>query len=160
MKAGVESNQWVGEDAEEPVKVWTREEAEALRVEQPQISLWRVVGLEALAGVVIAALWWLISGRSEGAASALYGAAAITLPTALMAFGLGRLRDTAPGGMVAGFMFWQFVKIGFAVLMLVGAGIWLKWIVWPAALVAMVVCTKMNWLSMLLRGRKAGSVRR
>ncbi|CAN5369691.1 hypothetical protein BH09PSE5_BH09PSE5_30300 [soil metagenome] len=57
--------------------------------------------------------------------------------------------------MVAGFMFWQMVKIGFAVLMLVCAGVALKWIEWPAVLVAMLVCTKMNWLAPLMRGRVA-----
>ena len=128
----------------------------ALRAKDPQVSLWRVVGAQALAGLLIAAIWWIVTGKFDGAASALYGAAAITLPQALMARGLGRLKGTGPGGMVAGFMFWQFVKIGFAVLMLVGAGVALKWISWPAVLVAMVVCTKMNWLALLMRGRRAG----
>jgi ATP synthase protein I len=140
---------------QEPVRALTRDEAQALLATTPPLSLWSVVGRQALAGIVVAGLWWLFSGKFEGAASALYGAAIITLPQALMARGLGRLKLQGPGGMVAGFLFWQFVKIGFAVLMLVGAGVALKWIVWPAVLVAMVVCTKMNWLAALAQGRRA-----
>jgi ATP synthase protein I len=142
-------------EADEPVKVLTRQEAEALRAKDPSISLWRVVGAQALAGLLVAILWWAVSGKFEGAASALYGAATITVPQALMARGLSGMKQTGPGGMVAGFMLWQFVKIGFAVLMLLGAGMALKWIVWPALLVAMVVCTKMNWLALLMRGHVA-----
>lgn len=160
--AGADSNRPSNDDdyleGEEPVRPLTREEAEALRKRDPSVSMWRVVGMQAVAGILIAAIWWLVSGKFEGAASALYGAAVITLPQALMAGGLGRVRQSAagtgPGGMVAGFMFWQFLKIGFAVLMLVGAGVALKWIVWPAVLVSMVACTQMNWLALLMRGRQ------
>lgn len=150
-----------GEEGEAEPKALTREEAQALRRRQPSlvVSPWRVVAVQSVAGLVVAAIWWLVDSRSglrnEAALSALYGAAAVVMPHAVMALGLGRLKGAGPGAMVMGFMFWEFMKIGLTVAMLLVAGVTLHWLNWPAVLVAMVVCTKMNWLVLLLRSRVA-----
>jgi ATP synthase protein I len=50
-------------------------------------------------------------------------------------------------------MFWEMVKIGVAVAMLVAAPRVVQGLSWPALLVAMIVCVKMNWLALLWRPR-------
>jgi len=49
------------------------------------------------------------------------------------------------------FMFWEMVKIGVAVAMLLAAPRVVPDLSWPALLVAMIVCMKMNWLALLWR---------
>ena len=55
----------------------------------------------------------------------------------------------------AGFMFWETLKIGVAVAMLVIAARVVPRLSWPALLVTMVVCIKVNWLALPWRGRRS-----
>jgi ATP synthase protein I len=138
---------------EVPFKRWSREEVQALRAREPSLSPWRVVALQALAGIVCAAVVWGVTQRVPAAWSALYGAAAVVVPSALFARGMTRnLRGNA-GTAMAGFMFWEMVKIGVAVALLVAAPRVVQGLSWPALLVAMIVCMKMNWLALLWRRR-------
>jgi ATP synthase protein I len=50
-------------------------------------------------------------------------------------------------------MFWEMVKIGVAVALLAAAPRVVQGLSWPALLVAMVVCMKVNWLALLWRRR-------
>ena len=61
----------------------------------------------------------------------------------------------AAGVAVFSFMFWEMVKIGVAVAMLVAAPRAVADLSWPALLAAMMVCVKMNWLALLWRRRRA-----
>jgi ATP synthase protein I len=142
-------------------KPLTREEARALMARSPRVSPWRVVVAQAVMGLASALVWgaiaWLRSrGDSviaiEAAGSALWGAVAIALPAALMVRGMGRLPPSQPQAMVAGFLFWELVKIGLSVALLVGAAVMFRWLHWPALLVTLVICTKMNWLALLRHG--------
>jgi ATP synthase protein I len=58
-----------------------------------------------------------------------------------------------PGALMAGFMLWEAVKIGVAVAMLVAAAKVVPDLSWPALLVAMIVCMKVNWLALLWQRR-------
>lgn len=51
------------------------------------------------------------------------------------------------------FMFWEFLKIGVSVVMLAAAAKVVPDLHWPAMLVTLVVCMKMNWLALLWQGR-------
>jgi ATP synthase protein I len=142
------------EGAEEvPFKRWSREEVQALQAREPTLSPWRVIALQAIAGIVCAALFWAFSQHAAAAVSALYGTAAVVVPGALLARGLTRRRAGGPGTAVAGFLFWEMVKIGAAVAMLAAAPKVVQGLSWPALLVAMIVCMKMNWLALLWRRR-------
>ncbi|MBW8830574.1 MAG: ATP synthase subunit I [Burkholderiales bacterium] len=145
--------QHYGQDADAvedpPFKPLSREEAQALRAKHPPVSPWRVVGSQALAGVACAALTWVVTHRDGAAWSALYGAAATVLPTALLARGMTRRTSSNPGAAVFGFMFWEMVKIAVAVAMLAAAPRVVPDLNWPALLVAMIVCVKVNWLALL-----------
>lgn len=148
------SNANFADEAEpETFKTLSREEAQALRATIPQVSPWRVVAVQVAVGLACGALAWLVTQRPAVAWSALYGAAAVVVPGALLARGMTRRTRPDPGAAVFGFMFWEMVKIGVAVAMLVAAPRVVPELSWPALLVAMVVCVKVNWWALLWRRR-------
>ena len=142
------------EDADKSFKPLTREEATALRAQEPPVSPWRVVAVQAVVGVVAALIGWLVTGRTEVGWSLLYGAATVVLPGALMARGMtSKLSSMAPGASAVSFMLWEMVKIGVSLAMLVVAGRVVQPLVWPALLVGLVVCMKVYWAALLWRRR-------
>ncbi|MGY4831334.1 ATP synthase subunit I [Sphaerotilaceae bacterium SBD11-9] len=138
------------EGDEAPFKVLTPEEAKALKAQLPMVSPWRVVGVQGLVGLLCAVVVWAVTQRSAAAWSALYGALAVVLPGALMARGMTR-GTRSPVAAAAGFMFWEMLKIAVAIAMLVIAAKVVPQLSWPALLITMVVCMKVNWLALLWR---------
>jgi ATP synthase protein I len=139
---------------ERPFKRLTRAEADALRARQPVLSPWRVVAAQAGLGAVIAALAWLITGSREVAISALYGAAVVVIPAALMARGTtSRLSRLSVATSAFSVLLWSMVKIGTSVLMLVLAPRVVEGLNWPALLIALVLCMQIYWVALLWRGR-------
>jgi ATP synthase protein I len=135
-------------------KPLTREEAQALRAREPSLSPWRVVAMQVGFGAVAALLAALVTGRQAVAWSALYGAAAVVVPGALMARGMtSRLSSLTPGSSAVSFMLWESVKIAVSVAMLVLAPRLVQPLSWPAMLVTMVLCMQVYWLALLWRGR-------
>jgi ATP synthase protein I len=153
----VGSDQWGDEDDEAaatPFKVLSREEAASLRARQPSLSPWRVVGAQAVLGVLVALFAALLTGRQDVAWSVLYGAFTVVLPGALMARGMtSRLSSMSPGAGAVSFMLWEFVKIGVSVAMLLLAPKLVQPLSWPALLVGMVLCMQVYWLALTWRGR-------
>ena len=132
----------------------TREQAQALRTQDPPLSPWRVIGVQAGVGMVVALLAMLVTRQQEFAWSALYGAATVVVPGALMARGMtSRLSSMSPGASAVSFMLWEMVKIGVSVAMLMLAPKLVQPLSWPALLVGLVVCMKVYWLALLWRGR-------
>jgi ATP synthase protein I len=134
------------------IRTLTPAEAKLVRDANPSVSPWRVVGVQAVAGAVCAVLAWLFTQQGSAAWSALYGAAATVLPSALLARGMTR-GTRNPVAAAAGFMFWEMLKIGVAIAMLVIAARVVPHLSWPVLLVTMVVCIKVNWFALLWRGR-------
>lgn len=149
------------EAVEPPFKTLTREEAQALAARHPPLSPWRVVAAQAMVGALITVLWFLgawlagdgVQGGMEKARSALCGVAAVVLPNALMAWGMTGLFRGIPGAAVLGFMFWELIKIMLAVAMLAAAAKWMPGLYWPALLLGLIGCLKVNWVALLLQGR-------
>ena len=136
-------------------KALSREEAEVLRAKDPPLSPWRVVGVQAALGGVVALLALLLTGRQEVGWSALYGAATVVIPGALMARGMtSKLSSMSPGASAVSFMFWEAVKILVSLVMLALASKLVQPLSWPALLVALVLCMKVYWLALSWRGRK------
>lgn len=138
-----------------PFRRLSREEAQALAKRDPSVSPWWVVTAQAAAGLVFAVIAAVVWG-SGAAWSAAYGAASVVLPNALMARGMTRRAGGGAGSavaMAAGFMFWEMLKIGVAIAMLVIAARVVPQLSWPVLLVTMVGCMKVNWLALLWRGR-------
>ena len=137
-----------------PVKALTRDEAQALRARNPPLSPWRVIAVQAAVGGVVAALAWLVSGKPEVMWSALYGAATVVLPGALMARGMtSRLSSVSLGASAVSVMLWSTVKIGVSIAMLMLAPKLVQPVSWPALLAAMVLCMQVYWFALLWRGR-------
>jgi ATP synthase protein I len=125
----------------------TAEEVQKLRLQQPLLSIWRVVLAQVVVGLIVAAFTWLFTGRFSAAWSAAYGALAVVVPAALFARGLTSKTSTINSGTaVFAFLLWEMVKIGLTVAMLYAA-IWLvKDLSWPAMLVGLVITMKVYWV--------------
>ena len=128
-------------------KPLTAEEVQELRLQQPLLSIWRVVLAQIVVGSAVAALTWLFTGRVSAAWSAAYGGLAVVVPAALFARGLTSKATTMNSGTaVFGFLLWEMVKIGLTIAMLYAA-VWLvKDLSWPAMLVGLVVTMKVYWV--------------
>ena len=143
-KSGVEDN----------FKPLTREEADKLRKSSPSISAWKVLAGQLAAGVMVALLAALLTGRQSVGWSALYGALAVVIPGALFARGLtSKVALMNPGAAVAGFFLWEMVKIGLTVAMLFAAPRVVMDLSWPAMLVGLIVTMKVVWLVLVLHAR-------
>lgn len=141
-------------DDETPVRALSRQEAERLRAAQPGVSPWRVVAAQAAVGVVLAGLAWWFTRQMTVFWSALYGAAAVVVPNALMARGMtSRLTSLNPGVSAVSFMLWEFGKLGLTVVMLTLAPRLVPGLSWPALLMTLVVGVQMVWVALLWRGR-------
>jgi ATP synthase protein I len=149
---------WAEEDMEArqaPFKVLSRAEVMALRDKTGPVSPWWVLAVQAVVGVSMAALAWLLTGNPAVAMSALLGAGIVVLPGALLARGMtSRMSSLSAGVGAVSFMSWEFAKIGTSVAMLFLAPKIVQPLSWPALLVTMVVCMQMYWLALLWRGRK------
>jgi len=148
----VHSGTWDDQKDEAAFQPLTRAEAQALRERQPQVPVWWVVAAQAAVGGVVAVLAWLMSGDRGVFASALYGAAVVVVPGALMARGMSsRLSSVSPGASAVSFMLWEMVKIAVSVLMLALAPKIVQPLNWPALLVSLVVCLNVYLLALLWR---------
>lgn len=152
MPERIERRHWDDDEEEAPPTPLTRLQAQALRAKQPSVSVWQVVAAQAAAGLVVAVLCFAVSGRAELGWSALYGAASVVLPSALLARGIARLSGTGPATAAVGLMFWEGVKVLLSVAMLIAAISVVPDLSWPALLAALTVCLSMNWLALLWRG--------
>lgn len=155
------SDRWRDEEdgkGSSPFKALTAQEAQTLRALQPPVSPWRVVWFQAGLGLAMALVGWLVAGDSMVGVSALYGAAVVVLPGALMARGMtSRLSSMSAGSSAVSFMLWEVLKIAVSVLMLMLAPKVVQPLSWPALLVALVLCIKVYWVALLWRGRSTTS---
>jgi ATP synthase protein I len=136
------------------VEPWSAAQAQAWRHDHPSVSVWRVVAVQALVGLVCAGVVAAVTRNGSAAWSALYGAAAVVLPAALLARGMTR-GTVNPVAAAAGFLFWESLKVGVAIAMLVIASRVVPNLSWPALLLTMVVCIKVHWLALRWRVRKS-----
>jgi ATP synthase protein I len=148
----IRSGAWDDQDEEQTFRPLTRAEAQALRERQPQVPAWWVVAAQAAVGGGVSALAWLMTGERAVFASALYGAAVVVVPGALMARGMSsRISSVSPGASAVSFMLWEMVKIAVSVLMLVLAPKIVQPLSWPALLASLVVCMHVYLLALLWR---------
>lgn len=140
------------EAEESDFKPLTAEEAQQWRRRNPPVSVWRVVAGQALVGVVVALVAWLVTGKSSVAWSAGYGALAVVIPAALFARGMARQRASVNvGAAMVGFFGWEIVKLVLSVAMLAAAPRLVRDLSWLALLVGMVVTMKTYWIALMVR---------
>ncbi|MDO9358304.1 MAG: ATP synthase subunit I [Polaromonas sp.] len=142
------------EAGDEDFKPLTREEAQTLREQRPQVSLWRVLAGQFVAGVVVALLAWVLTGTRSAGLSALYGSLAVVIPAALFARGLtGKVWSMNPGTAVAGFFLWELVKVALTLAMLFAAPRLVPGLSWPVMLTGLVVTMKVSWFALFFAAR-------
>jgi len=135
---------------EEDFKPLSAQEAQAWRQRNPASSVWRVVAVQAMVGVLVVLVAWLVSDQKHIAWSAGYGALAVVIPAALFARGMGSKRHSAKA-MMAGFFGWEMAKIGLTVAMLAAAPKLIAPLSWLALLAGMVVTMKTYWVALWAR---------
>lgn len=142
------------DDAEAPVRRLTRAEAADLVARQPVLSPWRVVAAQIVVGLVVATLVQAITGDRWLAASALYGAAVVAVPGALMARGAtSPLGTISPLISTVNVMGWATVKIVVSVIMLALAARIVPGLNWPVMLATLVLAMQTYAFALLWRGQ-------
>lgn len=135
-----------------PAPPWTAQQVQALVAREKPLSPWRVVALQAVVGGLLALVWWLFgTAPAQQVRSTVWGAAAVVLPHAVMAWGLRRPAIQAQAAFLS-FLVWELIKVGLAVVILVAAAWLVRDLSWPALLVALIACLKVHlgawwWLS-------------
>lgn len=135
----------------------TRAEVQSLLLRKPQVSVWRVVALQALVGLAVALVsWFFAAGKLSVVWSALYGAAIIAVPSALFALSIQLwLSKLKPGVAVYGFALGELLKIGLTIVLLFFAPRIVQPLSWAAMLIAVVVTLQVYWVALILRGKKS-----
>lgn len=144
---------------EHEFKPLTREEAERWRASQPELSPWRVVRVQWLVGVSLAASVGLVTRQPNLFLSMLYGAAAAAIPTALMAWGLtssslSRQLSGRVEMVFMNFVLWEGVKILLSVVLLWVAPRMVPDLNWLALVAGFVVVLKVYWFGFLIQARR------
>jgi ATP synthase protein I len=139
---------------------WTKDQVQVYQATNPPLSVWKVVAVQAVSGVLVALLVWVLfqhkTWGTGAAVSALYGAATVVLPAALMAHGIrSRFSSLNAASAAAGFLIWEMVKLGVTLALLAAAPKLVPQLVWPALLAGLVVAIKVYWLALLWRPRPA-----
>ncbi|MDO9438000.1 ATP synthase subunit I [Hydrogenophaga sp.] len=141
-------------------KPLTAEQAQQWRIGQPVLSLWRLVLVQWMVGLIASVVGGLLWQSSSVAWSVLYGAASVAIPSALMAYGLtssamARFWASHANAAFAGFLLWEGVKILLAVVMLAAA----PWVVsslnWFGLLVGLVLVLKVYWFGWLIQAGRS-----
>ena len=136
----------------ETFKPLTADEARQLRQKMPLLSVWRVVAVQVLVGVVATVLAEWFTGQSVIALSVAYGALSVVIPAALFARGVTSPVSSAnAGAAVFGFLLWEIVKIGLTLAMLLLAPRVVAQVSWPAMLVGLVLTMKVYWVVLGVR---------
>jgi ATP synthase protein I len=141
-------------------KSLTREEAQEWRRRQPTLSVWRLVVVQLLVGLLLGGLTWLLTQRAQLAWSVLYGSATVVIPSALMAYGLtssalARLMAGIAQAAFVGFLFWEGVKVLLSVAMLWLAPQVVPGLSWLGLLLGLVVTLKVYWAGFLIQSRRS-----
>ena len=153
-------DEWEDGAQDPEFKPLTREEARQWRARQPVFSVWRLVGVQLLAGVATGLLGWLLMQSVSVGWSVLYGAASVVIPSALMAYGLtssalARLTSGFAQAAFAGFLLWEGVKVLLVVAMLWLAPTVVPELNWLGLLAGLVVVLKVYWLGLWIQTRRS-----
>ena len=155
QQAGAKGRPFVDSDLDEdalpPVSPLTREEAQALLARQPSFTVWQALASQAVVGLLVALIWGALAASQAALLSALYGAAVVVVPNALMARGVfGRRAGRSVGGLLV----WEILKLCLSGALLALAPVVLRPIDWAALLVTMVLCLKSIAVALLVLQRR------
>ena len=143
-----------GSETNDDFQPLTQQEASELRGRMRPVSPARLLLIQGLVGVLTAVCAGLLGQGWSTGLSALYGAAVVVVPGAVMAWALRARPFTVSAAQRAvSFLFWELVKIVLAVAMLLLATRVVAGLSWLALLAGMVLSMKVYGLALLWRGR-------
>jgi len=148
------------EDAPDDFKPLTREQAQQWRATQPHVSAWSVLRWQAVLALLAVLVAAVLFRRQAVVVSVLYGAFAVLVPSALMAWGLTKsaLSRRASGGAQASlgiFFVWEGAKVLLAIALLALAPRLVPDLSWLALVAGLVVVLKAHWLELWFRARRS-----
>ena len=147
IKVLAEYKAWDKGEEPEASRPLTQEQASVVKQKNPPLSPWVVIAVQVVVGLFVGLVALLLTGKGNIVWSALYGALAVVVPSAVFARGLlSRVTLINPAAAVTGFFLWEMVKIGLVLAMLVAAPRLVTDLSWPAMLVGLVVTMKSVWL--------------
>ena len=143
---------------EDETIAWTKAEAEAWRLHQSTVSLWGVIGVQALTMLALTvAAWWLL-GFGSVAKSVAYGGICVVFPSAMFVHGVRAGKTAAQAqSRMARFVVWELAKILLTVVMLVLAPNVVENVNWLALLACFVVTIKVYWFALWMQSRRGKS---
>ena len=142
-------------------KPLTRQEADDVRRRIRSVSMLQVLAAQTVAGILVAVVSWIVTGRQNAGWSAFYGALAVIVPAALFARGLSRQKAVSgAGSALVGFFVWELVKVGTTVAMLLVAQRLVSQLSWLALLAGFVVTMKVYWLATWVQLARTKSVKK
>ena len=145
----------------ENFKPLTQQEADDIRRGIQPVSMVQVLVVQAVTGILVAMISWVVTGRQAAGWSAFYGALAVIVPAGLFARGLSRQRSVLnAGSALVGFFVWELVKIGTTVAMLLVAPRLIPQLSWLALLAGFVVTMKVYWLATWFQLARVKSVKK
>ncbi|AEG91425.1 Conserved hypothetical protein [Ramlibacter tataouinensis TTB310] len=97
--------------------------------------------------LVAALAAWAWTGRHNVGWSVAYGALAVAVPAGVFARALAR-RTARGGGVGAGLLAWELVKIGLTVALLAAAPRVVAQLDWLGLLAGVVLATKVYWVAL------------
>lgn len=154
------ADKWEDGEQDSDFKPLSREQAQQWRARQPETSIWALVLMQLVVGLIAGAVtWWLFKPVSV-AWSVVYGSASVVLPSALMAWGLTssaltRLWRSAAKAAFAGLLMWEGIKVLLAVAMLWSAPRLVPDLSWPGLVIGLVLTLKVHWLGLWMQSRRA-----
>ncbi len=142
------------DDSGQPAPM-TAQQAAQFRRANPVLSPWRVIRVQAVVGMALTALAWIVWG-SQVAVSVACGAGAVVIPAILFARGLSSpIAQANPGAAVVSFMVWELVKITVAVAIMFAAYRWVSEINGLAMLAGLILTMKVYWLALVFKPGRA-----
>jgi ATP synthase protein I len=139
----------------EDLKPLTAQEVLAWRVRQPVTSPWQVLGLQALAGLILVGLTAAFTGKVNLVASVAWGVLSVCVPALVFARALARqMRQRQAASALVSFFVWELVKILLTVALLLAAPRMVAELNWLALLAGFLLTMKMYWVAMVLGVRR------
>lgn len=140
-------------------KPLTHEEARQWRSAQPALSLRWLLVWQAVSALVLAALAAWLTSDPAVVKSVLYGAAAVVLPSALMAWGVtssavARQLSGQPQASLVNFFVWEGIKLVLVLVLMGLAPVVLDAVNWLALVAGLVVVLKVVGLVLYIQTKR------
>ncbi|HYR25042.1 MAG TPA: ATP synthase subunit I [Aquabacterium sp.] len=119
------------------------------------MSVWQVIAVQTLFGVLVALIWGALSRNVSALLSSLYAVGVVVVPSVLMARGVfGRNAGRGVGRLLV----WEVLKLGLICALLALAPKVVRPLDWVALLVTLVLVLKVVGVVLLIgQGRKKKS---